>query len=309
MKMVSSPSVLDSEDVLRNAKDLFSILIAPVESLLDAKKHLCVIPDKILNRLAFATLVSPSSGRYVFENYLLLTSPSSTIFVLSSERATAKEGAKEETVLAVGNPRFDRTAYPSFSDLPSARREAATVASYYNASPLVENQASVAAVMNQLADSDIIHFALHSALDADVPLRSKLLLTANRKSQADGLAAESALHAYDVYNLKQLQARLVVLSACQTGAERYYGGEGMSSLARPFIAAGVPLVIASLWPVDSDSAAELMISFHKYRRQGGLPTVVALQKAQLDMLGGADSRWRHPYHWAPFTVIGGYARF
>lgn len=308
MQIVSSPSEVDADDVLRNAKDLFSILIGPVESLLDTNKYLCIIPDKILNRVPFTTLVSPSSGQYLFENHLLLTSPSPTIFVLSSERAITKESAKEEAVLSVGNPRFDRRAYPALFDLPSSRREAETIAAYYNVSPLVETQATVGAVMGQLAKSDVIHFALHSVLDAEVPLRSKLLLTANPKNQADG-SAESAFHAYDVYNLKELQARLVVLSACQTGAERYYGGEGMSSLARPFIAAGVPLVIASLWPVDSDSAAELMINFHKYRRHDGLPTVVALQKAQLDMLRAADGRWRRPYHWAPFTVIGGYATF
>ncbi|MCA1627052.1 MAG: CHAT domain-containing protein [Acidobacteria bacterium] len=310
VQTIASVSEFDHENVLRNAKDLFAVLIGPVESLLDANKSLCVIADKVLNRLPFATLVSPSSGRYLLEDYVLLSSPSPTIFVLSSENAMSIEGAKEDKVLSVGNPTFDRKTYSTLPDLPSSRREATEVASFYNASPLVETQASTAAVMNDIAEADVIHFALHSALDDEVPLRSKLLLAATpaAKRVENAHAVDSALHAYDVYNLK-LRARLVVLSACQTGAERYYGGEGMSSLARPFIAAGVPLVVASLWPVDSDSAAELMISFHKYRRRDGLPTVAALQKAQLDMLRGAESRFHRPYHWAPFTIIGGYAKF
>ena len=105
------------------------------------------------------------------------------------------------------------------------------------------------------------------------------------------------------------RTRLVVLSSCQTAAERYYKGEGMISLARPFIVAQVPLVVASLWPAESDSTAELMISFHKHRRQEKVSTAEALAAAQREMLGESEGRFTHPYYWAPFMVIGGYARF
>ncbi|HEY9282859.1 MAG TPA: CHAT domain-containing protein, partial [Pyrinomonadaceae bacterium] len=189
---------------------------------------------------------------------------------------------------------------------------------YYGDAPLTGDSASRAAVMSRMAGADVIHLALHSALDEEVPLRSKLLLAASpRESSAAPRAAatsadppaESALYAYDVYNLKLPQARLVVLSACQTGAERYYGGEGMSSLARPFIAAGVPLVVATLWPVDSDATAELMIRFHGYRARGKLPTAAALARAQTDLIRGPEERLRHPYYWAAFTLVGGHAEF
>jgi len=103
------------------------------------------------------------------------------------------------------------------------------------------------------------------------------------------------------------QTRLVVLSACESGAGRYYDGEGMIGISRPFIAKGVPLVVASLWPVDSDATAALMINFHKSRKSGS--TADALALAQRAMLHGSDSRYRHPYFWAPFVTVGGYARF
>ena len=60
-------------------------------------------------------------------------------------------------------------------------------------------------------------------------------------------------------------------------------------MARPFLVAGVPLVVASLWPVDSDSTAELMIIFHKHRKLDNLSTAQALRRAQLELL----SRSRH----------------
>jgi len=103
---------------------------------------------------------------------------------------------------------------------------------------------------------------------------------------------------------------LVVLSACQTGLERTYKGEGAISAARPFLKARVPLVVASLWAVDSESTAQLMTTFHRLRKQNNVvSTAEALRKAQREMLAGSNEIYRHPYYWAPFAVIGGYARF
>ena len=99
-----------------------------------------------------------------------------------------------------------------------------------------------------------------------------------------------------------------MLSACQSGIERAYKGEGAVGLARPFIAAGVPLVIASLWSVESNSTADLMISFHRYRKVNQLPTVSSLRSAQLDMIHKQQPD-ETSYGWAAFIVIGGQAAF
>jgi CHAT domain-containing protein len=80
-------------------------------------------------------------------------------------------------------------------------------------------------------------------------------------------------------------------------------------MARPFIKAGVPIVVASLWAVESDSTAKLMTSFHKHRKQGRLSTMAALREAQLEMLSSPDIRNHHPYRWASFAAIGGYTAF
>jgi CHAT domain-containing protein len=105
------------------------------------------------------------------------------------------------------------------------------------------------------------------------------------------------------------RTRLVVLSACQTGIERAYRGEGAIGLARPFIAAGVPLVVASLWPVESESTADLMISFHKHRKQGQRSTVAALREAQLEAIRNQQQSSTRNYSWAAFVVIGGHQSF
>jgi CHAT domain-containing protein len=81
------------------------------------------------------------------------------------------------------------------------------------------------------------------------------------------------------------------------------------NMARPFLSAGVPLVVASLWPVESNATTQLMIDFHRLRTEQRLPIAKALQKAQLEMLQDSDRRLHNPYYWAPFVLIGGYAGF
>jgi CHAT domain-containing protein len=104
--------------------------------------------------------------------------------------------------------------------------------------------------------------------------------------------------------------RLTVLSACQTGVERYYRGEGMIGMARAFLVARVPVVVASLWAVDSDATAELMIRFHRYRKRDASSTSEeALWKAKRSLLLDQDGRYHNPSYWAAFEIIGGHASF
>ncbi len=308
LAIISRPPENDGSEETALARELYSALVQPVESLLGKEKLLCIIPDGTLTHLPFASLISPS-GKYFFEERLLMTSPSASVFLNCSENANRKSEARDERILTVGNPRLDLKAYPNLADLPAAAEEADEVSRRYNSRvSLVDDKATAIAVRSELEGSDVVHLALHSSVDDEVPLRSKLLL-AKSKGEAAHSSSGSALHSYEIYNLKLPKTRLVVLSACQSGAERYYGGEGMMSLARAFISASVPLVVGSLWPVDSAATKELMVNFHKHRRADGASTVAALGKAQQDLLRGASERYRRPYYWAAFTVNGGYARF
>jgi len=298
------------EDVESSAKGLFETLIKPAESLLDRNKPVYLVPDKFLNSLPFGTLISPASGRFLVEDYLLEVSPSSSLFVILSEIASKKEGTSDERLLSVGNPRFDRNDFPALSDLPSASREAEQVAACYGSMRLLTGaNATHRQVNNEMLNSEIIHLALHSLADERSPMHSKLVLAKDSTASSGRQDSDGSLQAYEIYRLKLPRTRLAVLSACQTGVERYYGGEGMISLARPFLAAGVPLVVVSLWPVDSDSTAELMISFHKHRKQDNLPSAEALRRAQLEMLNGPEERFHHAFSWGAFVLIGGFTSF
>jgi CHAT domain-containing protein len=97
-----------------------------------------------------------------------------------------------------------------------------------------------------------------------------------------------------------------VLSGCRTTAEDYLGGEGAIGVSRLFAAAGIPLVVASLWPVDTVATSHLMIAFHRARKKSRLSTVNALRAAQLELFNRA-AKYRHPYYWAAFITVGGFS--
>lgn len=116
------------------------------------------------------------------------------------------------------------------------------------------------------------------------------------------------LYANEILRHKFERAKLVVLSACQTGPDKYYSREGAVGLSRSFIEAKIPPVVASQWPVDSNGTADLMLSFYRHR-QSGLSTVEALGRAQVEMLRGPDRAYRSPHYWAAFLCVGGYAEY
>ncbi len=307
---ISAPSDGKDQDIDVAARDLYDILLKPVEPFLDRGKQLCIVPDKALNTLPFDALVSTSSGNYLIEDYCLGCAPSSTVFLLCCERAAGKDAAKTERLLAVGNPRFDRNTFPALLDISSARREAEGIAKFYDSkSVLTEPAARKRPVISEMEKADIIHFALHCIINEEAPMHSKLVLAKASNADSDENEADGVLQYYEIYKIKLPQTRMVVLSACQTAVNRYYGGEGMLSIARPFLVSGVPLVVASLWRVDSVSTAELMIRFHEHRKRDNLSSAEALRRAQLDMLKGSEESYRRPYYWAAFIALGGWTSY
>lgn len=288
------------------AKELYDILIRPVESLLSAEKQICIVPDETLFYLPYGALISPETGKFFIEKYRFILSPSSNIFLACTAIAFQKEGPIREGAVSVGNPSFARHLFPGLPELSSSGREAGEVAAYYGSNPLLGERARESQIRAGMMKSEVVHLASHYVIDDKSPLLSKLLLADQPPPRHD---SDGFLQAFEVYGMKLPRTRLVVLSACQTGVERAYQGEGAIGIARSFISAGVPLIVASLWPVDSEPTADLMIKFHHYRKVKALTSTEALRSAQLELLNHSDQRNRHPYVWASFVVIGGYANF
>jgi CHAT domain-containing protein len=262
---------------------------------LDATRPTCLIPDKSLHRLSFASLVSPS-GSYLLEDYALFYAPSASLLVLASENARRKERAGDESLLSVGNPDFDREENPGLPDLRAAEDEAQRVADrYQKASALLGGEATKERFLRDFEGVEVIHFAGHFVANWQSPGNSKLLF------------AGGELRSSELGTHKLPLVKLVILSACQTGVVRYDKGEGAVGVARTFLALGAPQVVASQWQVDSESTGDLMVAFHRNRKEQSLTSVESLRRAQLEVL--KNERTSAPFYWAAFSLFGGYANY
>jgi hypothetical protein len=101
----------------------------------------------------------------------------------------------------------------------------------------------------------------------------------------------------------QLNADLVVLSACETGFGKFEQGNGTASLARAFMYAGVPALVVSLWEVNDGSTNILMQFFYK-NLSAGMDKAEALRQAKLEYIGDAKGTAAHPAFWAAFIQLG-----
>ena len=204
--------------------------------------------------------------------------------------------------MSIGNPTFNQAEYKNtLQPLPAAADEAAEIAKEYaGRAVFTEKSATRQNVKENLKNADVIHFAGHYVINEKTPLLSSLILAGANKE-------ESNLTNYEIISEKFSRTRLIVLSACDTGIEKYYKGEGMIGASRTFLVADVPLVVASQWSVDSEATKELMIRFHNLRKTEKLSTVEALRQSQIEMLKA--EKFKQPFYWAAFATLGGYASF
>jgi CHAT domain-containing protein len=221
------------------------------------------------------------------------------------------------TLLALGNPNLSGPPREAsgesarrdesdmgFGPLPEAEKEVKTLARLYgagNSHAFIGAEAREAVVKTEGPKYEVLHFATHGLLDNRNPMFSYLVLaqTAGDPNE-DGL-----LEAREIVNL-DLHAKLAVLSACQTARGWVGAGEGVIGMSWALFVAGVPTTVASQWKVDSASTTSLMIDFHRRltmkRANSREAKAEALRQAALELL--RSERYRHPFYWAGFVMVG-----
>jgi CHAT domain-containing protein len=294
------------DELSEKAKQLYEYLIEPIGAQLSDGKRLCVVPDKALHFLPFAALID-RSGQFLVKHYNLTYAPSATVLTHCIEERRLKGTGGTESALAVGNPKFDREKFPTLETLTDADLEAAEVAKFYPGSVLLNSASASKKNVKEALNVEIIHLAVHVLVDEKSPWLAALVLAGDGSASqgsrgGDESGGEGLLYLNDIYGISLPRTRLVVLSACQSALGQYYRGEGIVSLVRPFLALRVPMVVASLWSIDSEATAPLMIEFHKNRTSGKKDAGEALREAQIKLT--EDERFQHPYYWAPFIAVG-----
>ena len=223
--------------------DLFDLLLRPWLGMVPDGERIVLVPDKVLHRIPFAALKDRSTGRRLIEDHPLAIAPSATLYIHALERQKAWRPIGRSAGLVVGDPAVDPTLFSGLPALRDSAAEARRLAALTGSPLLTREQAGKSAFLTAAQRADWIHFSGHALVDLRNPLLSKLVA---RPENGD----PGVLTAQEIYSLKLDKTRLVVLAACDTGEEYIPGSEGATSLARAFLAAGVPTVVASLWSVD-----------------------------------------------------------
>lgn len=145
-----------------------------------------------------------------------------------------------------------------------------------------------------------IYLAAHALVDDTAPESSSIVLSLFDER---GLPRPGLIRSNDIQRL-DLNAELVVLSACRTGVGKQIKGEGFASLAQSFFSVGAEKVMFSAWEVEDKVTAETMTRFYRKLISEKLSPATALRHTQSSLLN--DRRWAHPYYWAAFTLQGGH---
>jgi CHAT domain-containing protein len=280
-------------------RHFYDVLLRSIPDL-NQFRTLIVVPDKILSRIPFASLINRSTGRYLIQDFVIGYAPSATLYLKALKQGKQLRGRGTLNLLAIGNPNLDRALFPNFVSLDRAEEEVRRIArAYWKARVLTGNAASKEAFLQEAPEYDIVHVAAHALINNEYPLLSMLLLAASPEKNSGG-----AVYAHEMYRLRFQRTHVVILSGCETAAGRIYAGEGVASLARPLLAAGVPAVVGNLWKVGDGAAQQFHESFHRGFASGETP-LTALQRVQKSCIESKDPAVRHPSFWAGYQLIGG----
>jgi CHAT domain-containing protein/Tfp pilus assembly protein PilF len=299
-------------DFRANARALYDALLAPAEKQLEGKTSLVIVPDASLWNLPFQALRT-SREKYLIEDYAISYAPSLTVLREMTVRPRPNGTADAQAgslLLAFGNPTVgkqtsERVKYTlmdgGLPQLPEAEKQVNTLAQVYGESQSRVYTGASASEDKAKAEAGrfrVLQFATHAVLDDSNPLYSYVVLSQPVNNTEDGL-----LEAWEMMNL-DLNADMVVLSACETARGRIGAGEGVIGMTWALFVAGSPTTVVSQWKVESSSTTELMLAFHRALRAQNVRAskAQAMQTAALKLLKSTD--YQHPFYWAGFVVIG-----
>jgi CHAT domain-containing protein len=262
---------------------LAAALLTPVIDRLRGVEHVIIVPSGYLSYVPFEVL--PVANGQLIDRYSVSYLPSASTMLFLDRLQPARDASL--FVGALGNARVE-----GWPPLPGTIVESDAILRLFpKAGRALGEDLTRERTLDALRRHDRVHLATHGVLNEHAPLFSAVLMGADRPG-------ETRLSLYEIADVP-LNAKLVVLSACQTGVGTLMRGDEVTGLTRTFLQAGASAVVSSLWQVADDSTAALMETFYTGLREGLTPSR-ALRRASLE----TRRRFAHPYYWAPFVLTG-----
>lgn len=282
-------------------------------------KQLIIIPDGELGHLPFEVFLlnepdtlgdfSYNDLEYLFQKYQISYNYSASLWWNNQNKTTSVPNGRILAYAAGYSKRLNYSYLPKkvsgrlldirkkLNALPASIEEVKTLSKGFEGTFRIKEEATEANFKQDLAEHDIVHLAMHGVLDKEYPLLSSFAF-----SEVGDSLEDNFLQAYEISQM-DIKAKLVVLSACETGFGKFEQGEGVMSLARSFMYAGVPSLVVSLWQINDLSTAVIMRKFYQELSKGTSKSV-ALQQAKKAYLKRSEGLAAHPIFWASFIQLG-----
>ena len=284
----ASPQATEKAGIEAALAALYDAIVGPLSSRLKETRFVYFVPDELLSRVPFAAVLDRRTGRHLVEDFEIAVLPSLTAFAWLADRS--REAIPEPRLLAVADPSFDRELFPRLPRLREANREVAEIARMFPGTRvLAGSDATPAALLLSIAGRSVVHLAAHGLTDPMSPLSSALVLAPPTTGEGSGLLRATDLLTADLSTLQ-----LAVLVACESAGRG--SNHGVAGLVHPFLARGVPQVVAVEGLVGDKAAAGFFRGFYATLHRGGSASA-ALRAAQLGAIdrqrrsGVVDTTW------------------
>ena len=288
----SKTDITDITDIHNLSQTLAKYLIIDNGIYKSDYSKIIVIPDGIINKLPYESLIVDESGTMLIETSTIAYNYSASQFLENQNTPNLSN----PRILCL-TPIFD--GYTSdqrnckmvkLGNLPHVKKEFDYLKSNFPGSFFYAESANLTNLKSNFADHQIVHLATHACLNNEDPMLSQIYFY------------DGSMTNYDIQNLNS-RPELVVLSACNTASGNIQDGEGIIGLSRGFFEAGVKGIQSSLWSIDDLSSSEIVKGMYHYLKKGASKSQ-ALRLSKLDYLTSADKLRSHPYYWAALIHIG-----
>jgi len=330
----------DLDSFYTRSRKLYKLLINPVEDLLSGKEELIIIPDKYLFFLHFETLCNGDEVRdpddfsalpYLVKNYAINYNYSVSLYLNQWQKESGSgflgfapvfrsdsmngyilsQNASILDTLSAGELALRSVSVNGkyFNELAGSEREIKEIINLFG-----RNQVAATGYFHSLANEETfrkeapksryLHISTHGIVNEMYPELSGLILSQPQPEDSAGIFSipgdrDGILHMSEIPGLN-MNADLVVLSACETGLGKIVDGEGVISMTRSFLYAGARNIVFSLWKVGDKSTEKLMVHFYANILKG-YSYSEALRQAKIKLI---RDDYSYPLNWAGFTLAG-----
>ncbi|MCF8232492.1 MAG: CHAT domain-containing protein [Bacteroidales bacterium] len=307
---------------LRADAKLSNYLLKPVYKHIADKKHLVVIPEDKLYSIPFEALNVPGKSHAMIRDHSMSYHYSAKLWAENHLEKTSEKrsitlfapGFVDESVAEL----TERNAYRGenlFSleeiinwenrqlvSLPHSLEEVSQISTMFETNDLktslMTRKQATEENFRTTTKSEIIHVATHGVSSKDQPGQSGLFFSQPEIPEKGQHEKDGFLFVNELFSM-ELDADLIVLSACKSGAGQILKGEGVFGLPRGFIFAGAPNLIASLWKIHDEKTKTIINSFYRHLLEGK-DYATALQQAKIEMI----ERGELPLDWSGIVLIG-----